>query len=138
MELERGDLDAVRTPPHPGITALLPAAPPQRALGAVSPEESTTLLRRCTALAARARVELLGGGRHPAGEQLAGVLAELAAWKADQVGDPGPTMTALTAAALQDLAERLPAEQAELTVHVDRALPVLRALLERTHPAASA
>lgn len=47
-------------------------------------------------------------------------------------------MTVLAAAALQDLAERLPAEQAELTVHVDRALPVLRALLERTHPAASA
>lgn len=78
------------------------------------------------------------GGRHPAGEQLAGVLAELAAWKVDQVSDPDPTMTALAAAALQDLAERLPAEQAELTVHVDRALPVLRALLERTHPAASA
>lgn len=67
MELERGDLDAVRPPPHPGITALLPAAPPQRALGAVSPEESTTLLRRCTALAARARVELLGGGAIPPG-----------------------------------------------------------------------
>lgn len=138
MELERAELDAVGHTARTGTTALLPASPAQRTPGAIGPEASTTLLRRCTALAARARVELLGGDRHPAGDQLTGVLAELATWDAAEVQDPDPTMSVLAAAALQDLAERLPAEQADLAVAVERALTLLRTLLERSHPAVPA
>lgn len=69
-------------------------------------EASTDALRRCTALATRARVELLGTGRR-AVEELGELLAEMARWEDVALLDPDPTMLVLTVASLQDLAERL-------------------------------
>lgn len=76
-----------------------------RPLGAVV---TTPVLRRCTALATRARVEMLSGGRHPAAKDLLGVLEEIRGWGERELLTPDPTMLALSAASLQDLAERLP------------------------------
>lgn len=134
MELERGELGTSTTAAPPGTTALLPAGTPHPGTGTLPPEESTLQLRRCTALATRARVELLGAHRHPAEDELEVVLGVISAWDVEDVRDPDPAMTVLAAAALQDLAERLPADHHELGARIALALPILRALLERTHP----
>lgn len=74
----------------------------------LTPDFTTPVLRRCTALATRARVELLSAGRHSAADELAEVLTQIAAWEPGRLIDPDPTMLALSIASLQDLSERLP------------------------------
>lgn len=75
--------------------------------GRIGADVSTPLLRRCTALATRARVDLLSGGR-TAAEELEQVLATLESWDPKNLVAPDATMIVLAAASLQDLAERLP------------------------------
>lgn len=102
MDRDRGAVLQVGGSAQPvGATTL--AEPPIMIL----PGRSTPLLRRCTALATRARVDLLVTSRPADCAELSEVLAELAAWEGGQLIDPDPTMLALAAAALQDLAERL-------------------------------
>ena len=102
MDRDRGAVLQVGGSAQPvGATAL--AEPPIMIL----PGRSTPLLRRCTALATRARVDLLVTTRPADCAELSEVLAELAAWEGRQLIDPDPTMLALAAAALQDLVERL-------------------------------
>ena len=102
MDRDRGAVLQVGGSAQPvGATAL--AEPPIMIL----PGRSTPLLRRCTALATRARVDLLVTTRPADCAELSEVLAELAAWEGGQLIDPDPTMLALAAAALQDLVERL-------------------------------
>lgn len=102
MDQDRGAVLQVGGSAQPvGATAL--AEPPIMIL----PGRSTPLLRRCTALATRARVDLLVTTRPADCAELSEVLAELAAWEGGQLIDPDPTMLALAAAALQDLVERL-------------------------------
>lgn len=102
MDRDRGAVLQVGGSAQPvGATTL--AEPPIMIL----PGRSTPLLRRCTALATRARVDLLVTSRPADCAELSEVLAELAAWEGGQLIDPDPTMLALAAAALQDLVERL-------------------------------
>jgi len=91
---------------------------------------STTMLRRCTALATRARVELLSPGPRPAARELAVLLGEMEHWEPASLEDPDPTMSVLASAALQDLAERLrdPASAA-LATSARTVLEVLRELM---------
>jgi hypothetical protein len=102
--------------------------PPDRHSVRIDPETSTAHLRRCTALAARARVELLTPRRRTAAEELSEVLSVMEAWTPASLVDPDPTMTVLAAAALQDLAERLP-ETAELALRIPSVLDLLREVM---------
>lgn len=88
-------------------TAALAEFPVVEAPAIVPASRSTPLLRRCTALATRARVDLLITSRPADCVELIEVLAELSDWEDAQLVDPDPTMLALAAAALQDLRERL-------------------------------
>ena len=100
----------------------------------IGPLISTPLLRQCTALATRARVDLLSGSRHEAAEQLEGVLETLALWDAGSLRDPDPTMVVLAAAALQDLAERLvPSSTNALSERIEAALRLLHTLMDPAH-----
>lgn len=92
--------------PHRSAPEGAPTAGPITLDQAVLAEESTDALRRCTALAARARVELLGTGRRAA-EELEQLLAEMLRWDDAALLDPDPTMLVLAIASLRDLAERL-------------------------------
>lgn len=107
METRRGSWDPTATPrteidspPSLSPTTDTTSLP-------ILPETSTPLLRRCTALAARARVDLLTPSVHGSADELELVLAELSTWEPQRVVDPDPTMLALAAASLQDLAERV-------------------------------
>lgn len=94
------------------------------------PESATAMLRRCTALATRARVELLTPHHRPATAELTALLAEMAHWDETGAHDPDPTMTVLAAAALQDLAERLGDPGAEgLAAGVHEVLDVLHGMM---------
>lgn len=73
-----------------------------------APQDTTDVLRQCTALAARARTDLLGQRHHAAAQELEQLLGQVLSWEAEARADLDPTMTALAAAALQDLAEQLP------------------------------
>ncbi len=119
MERARGAQDEIMTAHHGPDT-----------------ETATLLLRRCTALAARARVDLLSPGRGGAAEELGDVLARMRSWDPAGPDAPDPTMTVLAAAALQDLAERLRRadQQSEpipssLTSSIDAALAVLQGIM---------
>ena len=102
-------------------------------------ELSTAALRRCTALAARARADLLTRGRQEAAAQLAALLEEMGSWEASHLVDPDPTMVVLAAAALQDLADRLPVPApAGLEVRIELVLAVLHAVMDRGRVAAPA
>ncbi|WP_341855443.1 hypothetical protein [Brachybacterium sp. GPGPB12] len=93
---------------------------------------STAAARRCTALATRARADLLTRGRQDAAAQLAALLEEMGSWEASHLVDPDPTMVVLAAAALQDLADRLPVPApASLEVRIDLVLAVLHAVMDR-------
>ena len=95
-------------------------------------ELSTAALRRCTALAARARADLLTRGRQEAAAQLAALLEEMGSWEASHLVYPDPTMVVLAAAALQDLADRLPVPApAGLEVRIELVLAVLHAVMDR-------
>ncbi|AXK45153.1 hypothetical protein DXU92_12425 [Brachybacterium saurashtrense] len=94
------------------------------------PESATAMLRRCTALATRARVELLSPHHRPATAELTALLAEMEGWGEAGADDPDPTMIVLAAAALQDLAERLGEPGAEgLAVGVHEVLDVLHGMM---------
>lgn len=97
--------------------------------GEPEPETSTMMLRRCTALAARARVDLLCPGRGAAAEELTALLEEMASWEPARLQAPDPTMTVLAAAALQDLAERLARAEAQQTPASGMAITGIPAVL---------
>lgn len=102
-------------------------------------ELSTAALRRCTALATRARADLLTPGRQEAAAQLAALLEEMGCWEASHLVHPDPTMVVLAAAALQDLADRLPVPApAGLEVRIELVLAVLHAAMDRGRVAAPA
>src|SRR5699024_4011751 len=91
---------------------------------------SSPLLRRCTALAAQARVELLTESHRSATPQRDGGLRAFETWSPEQVQAPDTTMVALAAAALQDLRERMAqAPTSTLEGRICRALDVLHALM---------
>lgn len=94
-------------------------------------ETSTMLLRQCTALAARARVDLLTQSQRAAAAELAELLTTMASWSPKSLEPPDPTMTVLAAAALQDLRERLqdPAAE-ELIARISAVLRVLHTVME--------
>lgn len=96
----------------------------------IDAEASTALLRRCTALAARARVELLAPSRGTAAGELTALLAQMEGWEAGSLEDPDPIMTVLAAAALQDLVEQLrdPATTG-LATSAEAVLRVLRSVM---------
>lgn len=97
----------------------------------IGPDLTTPLLRRCTALAARARVDLLSGGRHDACDELEHLLVAIDAWDRSGIVDPDPTMVVLAAAALQDLGERLPASVAStLGTRIAAVLELLHTLMD--------
>lgn len=111
---------------------LLQAMPADHAehLLAIPASRSTPLLRRCTALATRARVDLIVTSRPADCEELAGVLTELASWEGAHLDEPDPTMLVLAAAALQDLRERWgEAQQMALGAAIAAALGVLHAAM---------
>ncbi|HIY25165.1 MAG TPA: hypothetical protein H9837_12840 [Candidatus Brachybacterium merdigallinarum] len=92
-------------------------------------EATTPLLRRCTALAANARIELILGSRHASADELEPVLAQLESWSSIHVVDPDPTMLALAIAALEDLHERVQeAPEAPSTERIARVVALLREL----------
>lgn len=98
----------------------------------IPPDLSTSALRRCTALATRARADLLTRGRQDAAAQLSELLEEMGRWEPAALVDPDPTMSVLAAAALQDLADRLPVPApAALDTRIDAALAVLHAVMDR-------
>ncbi|NMA78166.1 MAG: hypothetical protein GX960_13065 [Actinomycetales bacterium] len=140
MELERAvderitaaaaageELPAVIGPPHPVIAARR-----------IDRGASTSMLRSCTALAARARVELLDDGRHSVADELSAHLDTMARWESGLLDAPDPTMTVLCAAALQDLCERLPDNGSELSCRARTVLALLHDLLEAGRVGASA
>ena len=90
----------------------------------LTPDVTTPLLRRCTALATMARVALLSEHRHRAADELTEVLDEIVGWSGRSLTDPDRTMLALCAAALLDLADRIAAARA---ARVEAALGVLGA-----------
>ncbi|APX31962.1 hypothetical protein BH708_03600 [Brachybacterium sp. P6-10-X1] len=127
MDLDRGPLEG--TDDRPSVDPEAPAQPSPTA-PILDPADTTALLRRCTALAARARVDLLTAGRRSAAEELEEVLAVLGSWEGTEIVDPDPTMVVLAAAALQDLLERLPASpRPELGDRAEAALQVLHAVM---------
>lgn len=84
------------------------ATPPgENSLVDVDSETVTAMLRRCTALATRARVDLLTPRRDGAAEELLDLLDRMRSWEDGVLAAPDPIMLVLAAAALQDLLERL-------------------------------
>src|SRR5690625_7644995 len=86
-------LDRVHTSESSRLSSY-PAGSPVISTGSTAPEPgpapvtaaaSTPLLRRCTALAAQARVELLTESRRSATAELDGVLREIETWAPEQV-----------------------------------------------------
>lgn len=123
--------DALRaTTPRPGSEPLS---------AVIGPEISTAVLRRCTALATRARVDLLTPSRHTAADELEHLLASMEPWDPAALESPDPTMTVLAAAALQDLAGRLPcAAHSPLGARIETALALLHTIMEGTRQSAMA
>lgn len=114
------------------ISSASASAPSEPAM--IAAVTSTPLLRRCTALAAQARVELLTESRRSATEELEGVLATIESWAPTEVVSPDPTMVTLAAAALQDLLERLSqVPMSTLEGRITRVLEVLHALMTASH-----
>ncbi|GAA4527142.1 hypothetical protein GCM10023160_22920 [Brachybacterium paraconglomeratum] len=104
----------------------------------IDAESSVAMLRLCTALAARARVELLTPRRRAATEELSALLGAMGEWPPELLDAPDPTMTVLCAAALQDLAARLPDSGGVLSVRVEAALALLHGLMAEGRIAAPA
>ena len=128
---ERGTMEPARGAQDEIVTAPLGASGT-----GIDAESTTLLLRRCTALAARARVDLLTPGRGGAAAELGEVLDRMRSWDPSALEAPDPTMTVLAAAALQDLAERLrlAARQQEpgpcsLLADIEAALGVLEGIM---------
>lgn len=120
------------------VIAAASASPPTEPV-AIAATISTPLLRRCTALAAQARVELLTESRRSATEELEGVLTIIENWAPGEVVSPDPTMVTLAAAALQDLLERLSqVSRSTLEGRITRVLDVLHALMEASRVRAMA
>lgn len=141
MDSDPGLLDALTTdrPTTDALPAVLPRNLPQRSPSVIGPEISTPVLRRCTALATRARVDLLTPSRHTAADELEHLLASLESWDPTALADPDPTMTVLAAAALQDLAGRLPAPaRSTLGARIESALTLLRTLMDGARQSAMA
>lgn len=141
MDADQGLLDAPLTdrPTTEALPTALPRNLPQRSPSTIGPEMSTPVLRRCTALATRARVDLLSASRHTAADELERLLASMESWDAAGLQDPDPTMTVLAAAALQDLAGRLPAPaRSTLGARIATALMLLHTLMDGARQSAMA
>lgn len=129
-QADSGSADADGTAPGDRVPLPSPDGPARRREHRIDPETSTALLRRCTALATRARADLLTPGRHDAADELAALLAVMETWTPEALADPDPTMTVLAAAALQDLAARLPEPAAaRLGDPVDAVIALLREVM---------
>ncbi|MGY5764581.1 hypothetical protein ACXET9_05190 [Brachybacterium sp. DNPG3] len=141
MDLDRASgsrsVDIVgRRPDRPIIPS---SEGPQQPLAPLLPEVTTPLLRRCTALAAKARVELLSQRLHAAADELGEVLDQISRWTPSLLVSPDPTMLALCTASLQDLVERMPeSDPSVLTERIDRVLDLLHGVLDRESAHASA
>lgn len=134
LELERGvgeRIDAVAQVaprrPSPGDGHRTTAPEPDRAR--IDADASVAVLRRCTALAARARVELLTESRRTASDDLCVLLGSMGEWSPELLDQPDPTMTVLCAAALQDLAARLPDPDGLLAARVEAVLVLLHSVM---------
>lgn len=141
MDADQGLLDAPLTDRHTteALPTALPQNLPQRSPSTIGPEISTPVLRRCTALATRARVDLLSASRHTAADELERLLASLESWDPAALADPDPTMTVLAAAALQDLAGRLPSSaRSTLGAHIETVLDLLHTLMDGARHSAMA
>lgn len=143
MELERGareQIDAVTqvVAHQPMAIPARRAAPPSPGHDRIDGETSVAVLRRCTALAARARVELLTATRRTASDELFELLGTMGEWSPEQMDAPDPTMTVLCAAALQDLAARLPDPRGPLSERVTTVLTLLHAVMAEGRIAALA
>lgn len=114
------------------------ATGPEPGRGRIDAETSVAMLRRCTALAARARVELLTESRRTAADELSGLLGTMGEWSPESLEAPDPTMTVLCAAALQDLAARLPDPGGVLSMRVEAALVLLHGVMAEGRIAAPA
>ena len=118
-------------PQSPTLADHLPDAEPS---ALIPPDRTTAALRRCTALATRARSDLLTHGRREAAAELAALLEEIADWSPEGLVDPDPTMTVLAAAALQDLAARLPVPAPSgLDARIDEVVRLLGGVMDRGH-----
>ena len=118
-------------PQSPTLADDLPDAEPS---ALIPPDRTTAALRRCTALATRARADLLTHGRREAAAELAALLEEIADWSPEGLVDPDPTMTVLAAAALQDLAARLPVPAPSgLDARIDEVVRLLGGVMDRGH-----
>ena len=142
MELEKDGLNggatAQGTEGAEGARQVIPS-PDAVTATSIPADLSTAALRRCTALATRARADLLTRGRQDAAAQLAALLEEIGSWGASHLVDPDPTMVVLAAAALQDLADRLPVPApAGLGVRIELALALLHAVMDQGRVAAPA
>ncbi|MDN5822403.1 MAG: hypothetical protein L0H74_11970 [Brachybacterium sp.] len=129
MELAREAQDEI-------VTATLRGAGTGLDPEVLDSETTTMMLRRCTALAARARVDLLSPSRCGAADELIDLLAQMESWEPTALEAPDPTMTVLAAAALQDLVERLRlaeprqgSSSATLITSSDAVLVVLRGIM---------
>ena len=125
--------------PADTLRTVTPLTISDRPFGVIGPEISTPVLRRCTALATRARVDLLSPSRHTAAEDLEHLLASMELWDPTALENPDPTMTVLAAASLQDLAGRLPAPaRPTLGARIEAALVLLHTIMEGARQSAMA
>lgn len=141
MELERGageQIDLMAQVVTGAFNGVHRAAAPEADSGHVGAESSVEVLRRCTALAARARVELLTESRRTATEELSALLGTMGERSSDLLEAPDPTMTVLCAAALQDLAARLPDPDGVLAARVEAVLALLHGAMAEGRVAAPA
>ncbi|WP_299305321.1 hypothetical protein [uncultured Brachybacterium sp.] len=132
MELERGAgerIDLMAQVVAGSSKGVRRAAAPEAESGHIDAESSVAVLRRCTALAARARVELLTESRRTATEELSALLGTMGEWSSARLEAPDPTMTVLCAAALQDLAARLPDPDGVLAARVEAVLALLHGVM---------
>lgn len=141
MELERSAgerIDAVAEDAARPSNGNRRGAVPGPELGRIDAEASVAVLRRCTALAARARVELLTASRRTASDDLSVLLSSMGEWSPELLDAPDPTMTVLCAAALQDLAARLPDPDGLLAARVEAVLVLLHDVMAGGRVAAPA
>lgn len=81
--------------------------PDVRETDRISRAQSTELLRRCTGLSARARVESMGERHAASGAELLTVLEQIIGWDDAVLEDTDVTMLALAGASLDDLRRRV-------------------------------
>lgn len=95
--------------------------------------DSTAILRRCTAVAARARMDVLIAHRPDWLAELDAVLDEVDAWRGRRIEPVDPPMLAIAVAALEDLCRTVTEEADSATVaRIATALEILVPLADRS------